>query len=491
MSPNQVFSVIVIYFGILLLVSYLTSRKSDTQSFLKANNQSRWYLVAFGMVGASLSGVTFLSVPGLVYQNQFAYFQMVLGYLLGYLVIGTVLLPLYYHLNLTSIYTYLSRRLGFWSYKTGAFFFLLSRTIGAAFRLFLAATALQLGLFDKWGIPFWMTTIISILLIWVYTNRAGIKTIVWTDTLQTTFMLLAAVISVYLIKEDLQLSFTELSTAVFESGYSRIWFWDSILSKNYFIKQFVSGMFIAIVMTGLDQDMMQKNLTCRNLKEAQKNMFWFSVVLVIVNFIFLTLGALLYVYAFSKNIDFTEITQGGTLRTDKVYAFLAFNHFSTFTGIIFLLGVIAATYSSADSALTSLTTSFCIDFLEIENKQEKEKKQLIREVHIIFSVVLVIFILLFKVISDSYPGSNVIGNLFTAATYTYGPLLGLYAFGLFTEHTVKDHLVPVVCIVAPLLTFFLHTYSKVLLGGYEFAYEHLIINGLLTFSGLLLIKKSS
>ncbi len=491
MTPSLVLTVIAVYFFVLLAISYLTSRHSSTEDFFVAGKKSPWYLVAFGMIGASLSGVTFISVPGAVLTNQFAYFQMVLGYLLGYLVIGAVLMPLYYRLNLISIYGYLEQRFGFWSYKTGAFFFLLSRTIGASFRLFLAAMVLQVGIFQAWGVPFWITTVISILLIWLYTNRGGIRTIVWTDTLQTTFMLLAAVLSIYLIKDELSLSWTALWGKIETSPYVKTWFWEDYQSPQYFWKQFISGAFIAIVMTGLDQDMMQKNLTCRNIEEAQKNMFWFSIVLVIVNFIFLTLGALLYVYAFDQNINLAAITQAGQIRTDKIYPFLALNHFSIGTGIFFLLGIIAATYSSADSALTSLTTSFCVDFLGVARKEEAEKKRIVRRVHISVSVILVLTILVFKQISDAYPESNVIGNLFSAAGYTYGPLLGLFAFGLLTQRMVQDRWVPLICIVAPIITYFINTYSEAWLGGYVFAYEHLVINGLLTCLGLWLFSSKT
>ncbi|MDX2305634.1 MAG: sodium:solute symporter [Microscillaceae bacterium] len=488
MSASLVLIVLTAYFSLLILISLITSHNANTQDFFVANKQSPWFLVAFGMIGASLSGVTFISVPGAVLSTQFSYFQMVLGYLLGYWVIGGVLLPLYYRLNLISIYSYLDERFGFWSYKTGSFFFLLSRTIGASFRLFLAAMVLQLGLFDHWGMPFWATTVICIGLIWVYTYRGGIKTIVWTDTLQTTFLLVAVVMSVILIKDDLNLSFQAMIHQIFTGNYAKIWYWDDPLGSLFFPKQFISGAFIAIVMTGLDQDLMQKNLTCRNIGEAQKNMFWFSIVLVIVNLIFLCLGALLYMYTFEKGIDVSSISTNGQIRTDKIYPFLALNHFGLVAGIFFLLGITAATYASADSALTSLTTSFCVDFLHIMSKDEAQKKVIVRRVHLFFSLLLVLMILLFKEITDAYPKSNVIGNIFAAASYTYGPLLGLYAFGLLSRLKVRDSLVPWVCVVAPILTYLINTYSETLFFGYIFAYEHLILNGLLTFIGLWFIS---
>ncbi|GAB4395797.1 MAG: sodium:solute symporter [Microscillaceae bacterium] len=479
MSAGVVLGVIALYFGMLLLIARQTSRGANVQTFFLANRQSPWYLVAFGMIGASLSGVTFVSVPGAVLHSQFAYFQMVLGYLVGYAVIALLLLPLYYKLQLTSIYTYLEHRFGFWSYKTGAFFFLLSRSIGSAFRLFLTAMALQVG-FAGLGIPFWITAVLSIALIWIYTRRGGIKTIVWTDTFQTVFMLLAVLSSLFLIWEELGWTWGQLWQNLQKSGYTQVWFWD-VKAPTYFWKQFLAGAFIAIVMTGLDQDMMQKNLTCRSLADAQKNMFWFSLVLVLVNLAFLTLGALLYLYAEAKGIALPA-------KTDELYPRLAFEHFGLFAGIMFLLGIVAATYSSADSALAALTTSFCVDFLGIEKRAASQQTQLVRGVHIGFSVLMVLLILLFKEISDAYPNSNVLGQVFTAAGYTYGPLLGLYSFGMFTRRGVWDKGVPVVCVLAPVLAFILNNHSKEWLWGYQFGFEILLVNGLFTFLGLLCLS---
>ena len=364
MNPTIVLSVIGVYFLILILISQLTSRNASTKTFFTADRQSPWYVVAFGMIGASLSGVTFISVPGWVEASQFSYMQMVIGYLLGYAVIALILMPMYYRLNLVSIYTYLEQRFGFWSYKTGAFLFLLSRTVQASFRLFLVAGVLQIALFNAWNIPFGVTVVITIALIWLYTFRGGIKTIVWTDTLQTLFMLSAVGISILLIKERLDLTTGDLIATIDQSEYSQMFFWDLKDGKNFF-KQFFSGAFIAIVMTGLDQDMMQKNLTCRNLKDAQKNIFWFSIVLVFVNLFFLALGAMLYIYAERAGIAIPA-------SSDDLYPVLALNHFSTFAGIVFLLGIIAAAYSSADSALTALTTSFFFFFLNFDDDNDKE-----------------------------------------------------------------------------------------------------------------------
>ncbi len=433
------------------------------------------------MIGASISGVTFISVPGAVGKVQFSYFQMVLGYAVGYVVIATVLLPLYYRLNLVSIYEYLAQRFGFWSYKTGAFFFLLSRTLGAGLRLFLAAVVLQKVIFEAWGVPFWITAILSIFLIWIYTFRGGIKTIVWTDTLQTFFLVSAVVMSIFLIKNELNYTWLSMTTAIAESPYSQIFFFDNVQESTYFWKQFLAGIFITIVMTGLDQDLMQKNLTCKNIGEAQKNMFWFTVILLIINFLFLCLGALLYIYATTKQIALPT-------KTDTLYPLLAFEHFGTVASIFFLLGIIASTYASADSALASLTTSFCIDFLNVNQKEETERKKMVRYTHIGFSILLVFTMLIFKYIQELYPQSNVLQLLFSTASYTYSPLLGLFAFGLLSGRQVRDSLVPIVCVIAPLIGYRLATNAPVLFYGYQFGFEILIVNGLLVFGGLWLIS---
>jgi len=478
MSTTLIITVIVIYFGCLIGISIITSKNATTDSFFTANRSSPWYLVAFGMIGASLSGVTFISVPGAVGTQGFAYFQMVLGYLVGYTVIATVLMPLYYKLNLISIYSYLETRLGFWSYKTGSFFFLLSRTIGASFRLYLAAEVLQIGLFEKMGMPFVGTVAITVGLIWIYTFKGGIKTIIWTDTFQTVFLVGAVIFSVILIKQELGLSVSTLISTVSDSQYSQIFVWD-VKSNNYFFKQFIGGAFIAIVMTGLDQDMMQKNLTCKNLKEAQINMFSFCTVLVVVNFLFLTLGALLYIFAQAKGIALPA-------KTDDLYPLLAFNHLGIGVGVLFLLGITASSYASADSALASLTTSFCIDFLDFKSKPEALKSKLKFWVHIGFSVLLLIVIIIFKAINDQ----SVVSAVFKVAGYTYGPLLGLFSFGLFTKQNIKDKAVPFVCIGSVMLTYLLNINSESLFDGYKFGFELLLFNGLFTFLGLkLMVKK--
>ncbi len=476
MNPILVITVIASYFILLMVISYFTSKGSDNLTFFTANRQSPWYLVAFGMVGASLSGVTFISVPGEVGNTAFAYFQVVLGYLVGYFVIATVLLPLYYRLNLISIYTYLQQRFGNSSYKTGAFFFLLSRIVGSAFRLFLVATVLQLAIFDAYEWPFSVTVAVTIALIWLYTFRGGIKTIVWTDTLQTLFMIAAVIISIYLMKDSLDLTWTSMTEKVSASGYSEIFVWDWQSGNNFF-KQFISGAFIAIVMTGLDQDMMQKNLTCRTLKDAQKNMFWFCIVLVIVNFLFLSMGALLYIYAEQMQIAIPQ-------RTDELYPLLALNHFPPIAGVVFLLGIVAAAYSSADSALTALTTSFCVDFLGLGQDDKPISKKVRIKVHIGFSFILFLVILLFKAINDD----SVITAVFKAAGYTYGPILGLFAFGLITKYSLKDKWVPLICILSPILSYIININSEAWFNGYKFGFEILVVNGLLTFIGLFLLK---
>ncbi|MCS4433904.1 sodium:solute symporter [Aquiflexum gelatinilyticum] len=479
MDPKLVLIVITSYFALLFLISWFTSRNVSTDTFFTGDRQSPWFLVAFGMIGASLSGVTFISVPGEVGNTSFHYFQVVLGYTLGYFVIAKVLLPLYYRLNLVSIYSYLDERFGFWSYKTGAFFFILSRTLGSSIRVFLVAGVLQLVLFDNWGIPFWVSVLITVSLIWLYTHRGGIKTVVWTDTLQTLFMLLAVVISIYLIGKDLGiLTIKQYIGTITDDPRSEIFNWDWKSGTNFF-KQFASGAFITIVMTGLDQDMMQKNLTCRNIGDAQKNMFWFTIILVVVNLLFLSLGILLYLYAETNGIAIPS-------KSDDLYPLLATSYFSSFVGIVFILGITAAAYSSADSTLTALTTSFCYDFLEIEKKYKKEDQVKIRKrVHIGFTALMFLVILMFRWINDQ----SVINSVFVIAGYTYGPLLGLYAFGLFTNWKVKDKFVPYLAVAAPLLTFTISQNSQHLLWGYKFGFEVLILNGLLMFLGLYLIRK--
>jgi SSS family transporter len=481
LSPSIIILFILIYFAILIAISFFTGKDADNNSFFLANRKSPWYVVAFGMIGASLSGVTFISVPGWVGNSQFSYMQVVLGYLVGYFLIATILMPLYYRLNLTTIYTYLKERFGNTSYKTGAAYFLLSRIIGSAFRLYIVANVLQITVFDKWNVPFEITVIITILFIWLYTFKGGIKTIIWTDTLQTLFMLLAVGLSIWLIGKDLGLGISEMIDTISKSKYSQIFFFDDVNDKRYFWKQFISGIFIAISMTGLDQDMMQKNLSCKNLKEAQINMFSFSFILVFVNLFFLALGALLYIYAETKGIEIPK-------RSDDLYPMLAIQGYLNITvGVFFIIGLIAAAYSSADSALTALTTSFCIDIIDIKNKPIDKQEKIRKQVHIGISLVMALVIIIFRIINDD----SVISAVFTAAGYTYGPLLGLFAFGLITKISIKDKWVPIVCILSPIICYILNIYSKDIFFGYQIGFELLLLNGILTFIGLVLLNDKS
>ncbi|MFD0798046.1 sodium:solute symporter [Maribacter chungangensis] len=472
------------YFALLLLISYFTGKNDSNEDFFKAGKQSPWYLVAFGMVGASLSGVTFISVPGWVDSSQFSYLQVVFGYLVGYLVTAYVLLPIYYKQNVTSIYQFLDDRFGFVSYKVGAVSFFVSRVLGAAFRLFLVAIVLQQFVFDAWNVPYEITVVLSILLIWIYTFKGGIKTIVWTDTLQTLFMLVSVGLSIYFILNNLEWTFSDFLASDELSGFSKTIFTDDLFAKNHLLKSFLGGMFVTICMTGLDQDMMQKNLTCRNLKDAQKNMVSFSVVLVAVTFVFMLLGALLFIYAEKYQIAIPLMD--GQPKTDLLFPEIALNSGLGMTvAITFMLGLIAAAYSSADSALTSLTTSFCVDFLNTEKKSEKEAKSIRQRTHIGMSVLLILVVISFKYILDR----NVIDGLLTVASYTYGPLLGLFSFGIFTKHQVKDKYVWIVALASLTIIVILGKLPAETLGGYEVGYELLPLNGLLTFIGLWLIRR--
>jgi len=484
MSPQLVLLIIVVYFGALLIISWITSKNADSNSFFIANRNAPWYLVAFGMIGTSISGVTFISIPGKVgllnaagHVYAFSYFQLILGNLVGYLIIALVLMPLYYRLNLISIYTYLEERFGFWSYKTGAFAFLISRTIGSALRLYLGALVLHIFLFKQYGIPFGITVGVTILLIWVYTFKGGVKTIVWTDSFQTFFLIAAVVISVLAIGSKLDLSLGNMLGTVAESKFSAIFFWN-IKDDRFFFKQFMAGIFLAVVMVGLDQDLMQKNLSCKNIKDAQKNMLWFSVAFFFVNLLFLTLGAMLYLYA--EKTGFTI-----PANTDALFPTLALSQFGLLASVFFLLGIIASSYASSDSALAALTTSFCIDFLNFKNKPEKLKQSQKFRVHIGFSLLFLVIIVAFKEFNNTSAIDAVLGM----ASFTYGPLLGLFSFGIFTKRKIKDNWAPVICITGPLLSWFIDANSSKWFWGYTFSFEILIINGLLVFLGLLLISK--
>ncbi|GJM34267.1 MAG: sodium:solute symporter [Saprospiraceae bacterium] len=504
LTPYTILGVIALYFLVLIAISYYTGKKANNEGFFIGNRQSPWIIVAIGMVGATLSGVTFISVPGKVgaegVNQDFAYMQLVFGYLLGYLVIATILMPLYYRLKLTSIYSFLDQRLGKSAYKMGAAFFLLSRTIQAAFRLYLVAIVLDKFVMEPLGIPFWGTVMATIGLIWVYTFRGGIKTIIWTDTLQTVCMITAVTLTIFSIGNALDANIGEIVDMVHKSEYAQVFFFEGGWSDpNNFFKQFISGALITIVMTGLDQDMMQKNLSCKNIWDAQKNMLTFSIILVFANLLFLCLGALLYIYASNVGLEIP-------VTTDELFPMIALQNLSPAVGIIFILGLIAAAYSSADSALTALTTSFCVDFLNFEKiaRSEEEKQGIRLRVHIGFSFFLFLLILVFRSLNNE----AVINQIFIAAGYTYGPLLGLFCFGMFTNLKLREYLdlsnyqitsklppalqkinlVAVICLLSPILSFIVDKYSSEVLYGFQFGFLIIALNGLITFVGLLWIS---
>jgi Na+/proline symporter len=480
LTPSLILLCFIVYTVLLFVITWFTSRKATNRTFFIGNKASPWFVVAYGMIGASMSGVTFMSVPGWVGTAGFSYLMVVIGYVFGYIVIGTILLPLYYRLNLTSIYSYLETRFGFWSYKTGAFYFILSRVIGASFRMFLVVNVLQIFVFDAYGVPFFITVLVFILLILAYTFKGGIKTIIWTDLIQTTFMLMALLVSIYLIVDNMGLDFGTMIDNVFASNYSKMVFTDWS-DKRFFVKELLSGAFIAIVMTGLDQEMMQKNLSCRSLKDAQKNMFTYTGIMVVVNFLILFLGASLYLFSSFKGIEMPA-------RTDELFPVIAITHLGPLAGMVFLIGLISAAYPSADGALTSLTTSFSIDFLGLNKRtdlDEKGRQRIRYMVHIAFAFVLLGVIVLFRAINDR----AVIDKLFTVAGYTYGPLLGLYTFGLFTRYGLNDKWVPLVALLSPMICYVLSEYSVNIFHGYKFGFELLILNGFITFAGLLILRK--
>jgi len=502
MTVTLIVIVLVAYFAVLIGISFLTSRKADNSTFFLGERKSPWYVVSYGMIGASLSGVTFLSIPGWVGSetNQFSYMQAVFGYLVGYFIIAYVLLPLYYRLNLTSIYEYLKQRFGLWSYKTGASIFLVSRLLGSSIRLLLVANVLQSILFNKWGVPFEVTVIISVLLIWIYTSRGGIKTIVWTDTLQTTFMLASVILTVWFISDALNLPENQsLISTVNDSKYSKIFFFDDFMGSNHFLKHFFGGMFIAIGMTGLDQDMMQKNLTCKNIKDAQKNMISMAFLLTVVNFVFLFLGALLYMYAeLHPEIKFEN--------SDLLFSSIAMSDgVGPLIGILFLLGLIAAAYSSADSALTALTTSFSVDFLGVNEKKDELMENVSKAqrnpvktrkiVHIGMSIATILTVIILNYTTSE----SAIGLVMKFAGFTYGPLIGIFFFGIIFKRTIKDKLVPFLCFVSIGLTFFMWYFSagapgiepgqNGIFGAYKFGFEIIILNAMITFISMIIFSK--
>ncbi|MFO7790874.1 MAG: sodium:solute symporter [Bacteroidales bacterium] len=476
MTPLIILGLILGYFLLLMLVSQLTSRHANNAGFFLGNRKSPWFVVAFGMLGASLSGVTFISVPGWVLDTDFTYMQMVLGYFLGYLTIAFVLLPLYYKLNLTSIYGYLDKRFGLSAYKTGAAFFLISRIIGASFRLYIVASVLQLVIFDAWQVPFWVTVIVTIVFIWLYTYRGGIRTIIWTDMMQTTLMLASLIATIVIISRQMDLSAFGLIETIRESDYSRMFVFDDWQSRQHFVKQFLSGMLITIVMTGLDQDMMQKNLSCRNLKDAKTNMVSYGFAFIPFNLLFLSLGVLLVVYSQSQGISLPA-------DSDMLYPLLAKSYLGNVVMVMFILGLTASAYSSADSALTALTTSFTVDILQADKFPEQKLKTIRQRVHAGMSLVLMIVILIFGMVKDR----SVVDSIFTVASYTYGPLLGMFAFGLLTKRQPKMKYVAVIAVLAPIISYFINQLTQYL-WGYAFAYELLLMNGGLCFIGFWLLS---
>ena len=466
-----------------MLISHFVSKNTSDESFYTGDRKSPWQVVAFGMVGAVISGVTFVSIPGMVGTNFFYYLQFVFGNVVGYVFITYVLIPIYYDLKLVSIYTYLETRFGIKTYKTGSLFFLISQSFGAALRLLLAAKILQYAVFDAFNIPFYLTVIVILILIWLYTNKSGIKTIVWTDTLQTLFLLMAAIVSIYIIKDSLNLSISETITSVTKHEYFKIFDWDFNSGSNFF-KQFISGILIAVAMIGLDQNMMQKTLTCKNKKEAQNNILTFSIFLAVAQFLFLGLGVMLYLYADKFGIKL-EVENGKFINTDALFPMLSLNHFGTLAAISFILGITAASFSSVDSALTALTTSFTHDFLDIQHKNSKEKKRLKNIVLFGFSVVIFLIIMLF-----SESKGDVISTIFKVAGYTYGPLLGLYLFGIFTKIKIKDAAVPYICILMPLLTYYLN-YIFIAKFSFDLGFMNILVNALLTILSLIIVQNKN
>ena len=481
MSGLFILLIIFLYFSVLLLIAHLIGKKhSSNNAFFLGNRKSPWYIVAFGMIGSSLSGVTFVSVPGMVRSFNMTYMQMVFGFLLGYVVIAFVLLPLYYRLNLTSIYTYLDKRIGRNAYKTGASFFLLSRTIGAAARLFVAVLILQTYVFEAWNVPFGVTAIGFLFMIWLYTYKSGVRAIIWTDLLQTFFLLTALCLIIWQVAKGLNLDFIGIISSVKNNLHSHIFVFDDWHSKQNFFKQFLSGMFVTIAMTGIDQEMMQKNISCKTLRDAQKNVCTYSLFFIPVNFLFLSLGVLLLNYAAAHQITLPA------LGDDILPMLITQGHFGIVTIVFFTIGIIAVTFASADSALTGLTTSICVDMLDISKYDQKQAKKIRIGVHLGISLLFIGIMMVFKAINNT----SVIDAIYIIASYTYGPLLGLFAFGIIFKRQTNDKAVPYICILSPLLCFAINQILKMTV-GYQFGYELLIVNALLVLIGLLLFRRKS
>ncbi len=485
-NPYFILICIGLYFMGLLAISYFTTKKTSTDGYFLGNKKSPWIAVAFGMIGDSLSGVTFISVPGAIYYGKFAYLQLVLGYIVGYFIISRILLPIYYKNNLLSIYEYLAQRFGVYSQQIGAFFFFVSRLLGAGGRLFLAVNVLQLFVFDQFNVPFALAVFIIIALILIYTYKGGIKTLVWTDVFQSGFLILAVILSIVTIASALNLNFQNLVLTIKQSEYSQIFFLD-FEAKNFVLKNFLGGLFIAVSMTGLDQNMMQKNLSCKSLTDAQKNMEWFSIVLVIVNVFFVSLGALLYVYANQQQIPL-PINEDKVI-TDNVFPLLALNHLGLFAGLVFIIGLTAATFSSADSVLTTLTTTVYVDFLKYDKTTQITEAQKVRRrtlIHIAIAFVLLLIILLFKMLNNK----AIIDTILIVAGYTYGPLLALFSIGLFSNVKLMDKRIPIICIIAPFVTFYITSNIKQWTGGYEVGHELILLNAIICIILLLMFTSN-
>lgn len=483
-NPKLILVFFALYTLLLFVIMWFTSRKANNATYFTGNRKSPWFVVAYGMIGASLSGVTFMSVPGDVANIQFTYFGIVLGYILGYIAIAYVLLPLYYKLNVTSVYEVLDGRMGNEAHKTGAVFFILSRLLGSALRMYLVIYVLQIFVFDAWNIPVWLTSLVMIIIILLYTYRGGIKTVVWTDTLQTTFMLAALILTIAIIFNKLNISLSDAFAQMKDAGYTKV-FETDWHKPNYFLKQIISGMFITIVMTGLDQDMMQKNLTCRNLKDARRNMLTFSGILVFVNALFLLLGGMLLVYAQNQGIDLSGFIQSH--QTDRIYPEIVFRSLGPLTAIVFIVGLISAGYSSADGTLTALTTSICYDLIHLDklSNDENKKIRIRRLIHVLVAAAFLITIVIFS----KHHNNSLITIIFNVAGYTYGPILGMFVFSIYTKRQIKfPKFIPLIALLSPTLCFFFSKYSEQLLWGYKFGFELLIINGLLTFLGLMAIS---
>lgn len=479
MSPIALSITIVSYFIILFAISYIAGHKADNEGFFVGNRKSAWYVVAFAMIGSTISGVTFVSVPGMVQASEFSYLQMVLGFIVGQMIVAFVLVPLFYRMNLVSIYEYLENRFGVSSYKTGAWFFFISKMLGASVRLFLVCLTLQLLIFEPFHLPFLLNVILTVFIVWLYTFRGGVKSLIWTDVLKTFCLIVSVVLCIYYIASDLQLNFTGLISSISDSDYSKIFFFDDVNDKQYFFKQFLAGIFTFIAMNGLDQDMMQRNLSCKNSRDSQKNMITSSLSQFVIILLFLMLGTLLYTFTARQGID-------NPSKSDELFPMIATGHyFPVIVGVLFIIGLISSAYSAAGSALTALTTSFTVDILNAHKKEEAALSKTRKQVHIGMAIVMGIVIFVFNLLNNT----SVIDAIYTLASYTYGPILGLFAFGIFTKKQVYDRYIPLVAILSPALCYILQKNSEEWFGGYQISYELLIINAFFTFSGLCLLIK--